>query len=607
MNIYFAWAAQEETFDPNKHLREDAQIFSVEILHQEGSLPQASLVFKNYSENLSSSPQKYQAFLSVKLQGEIHLLFTGKPMSSPKSVDTYLTELTFIVDSLKSEEQWQQAYTHYHEGPKWDPLFYPLEAKPTLDTILDAQGLMPHWHRNTGALTISHRLHSPYSIALGKEFFPHSLSFALKHLPLQRLNVLLEAQWHQYAQGVFDLGPNIANAFPEQMIATYTPQNLLKHWWHSQYRDLGQGYTLVTSDISPLGTPLGDLQAPEPIILNDRGNILIPHLFTGSLLMGWTYRQKRVEMLKFTLCADCQSIHQSNEPTHSSSFLQEKDLHFQLQDITRDFTTPQWHEHTPYKKDTCIRHADYYYQCQQDHQASKEFWQDTRYWHKLSLHPTPLSDPAQPSFFTTPRGHASFVHALSRAGAILEKSQRAFQITFEAPIEPLLAISCNHHISLEDPRLPGGIAEGKVVKYKMCFSPEKTSIFVSLGCSLGAHTPSSISTPLRQHPIPNTDTFVREGPLEGLVDPTALPSSYFVHKIDVHYPAREQRQLIERHKPLTPAHAKAILDTHPTQIQIHLNPLLTSSALYSTLTVPIKYPWSLPKHIDLNKGSRQNV
>lgn len=603
MNIYFAWATQGENFALSKHLREDEQIFSVEILHQEGSLPQASLIFKNYRENLVSSPHKYQAFLSVRLREDVHLLFAGRPMSAPKIIGTSLTQITFTVDPLKSNEQWQQACETYQKEPQWDPLFYPLDTKPTLEATLDVQGLTPHWHRHTGALTIAHRLYSPYSIALGKAFFPHSLSFALKHLPLQRLNVTLEAQWHQHAQGVFDLGTNIATAFSEQMIATYTPQDLIKHWWDSHYRTLGHGYALMNSELSPLAAPLHEPKTPEPIILNERNDTLPCHLFTGSLLIGWTYRQKRVERLKFSLYADCQPLH----PTSAAASMQEKDIHFQLQDITHDFTTPRWEQCMPYEKGRYIRHGDHYYQCQQDHQASTEFWQDIDYWHKLSQHPTPLSDPAHASFFITPRGHQAFAHALLRAGTILEKSQRAFHITFEAPIEPLLAISCNHHISLEDPRLPGGIAEGKVLNYKICFTPEKSSIFVTLGCTLGRDAPPPTGTPLKQQHTPTAATFLRAEPLEGLAEPAALPPSYFVHKVEVQYPALEQRQLIERYKPLTPAHAKTLLDAHPTQIQIQLKPLVTSSALYSTLTVPIKHPWVLPKHIDLNKGSLQNV
>ena len=88
-------------------------------------------------------------------------------------------------------------------------------------------------------------------------------------------------------------------------------------------------------------------------------------------------------------------------------------------------------------------------------------------------------------YFPTPRGQQSVKYAINRARAKIRMRSRAVEVSWECPIEMVLGMSCRMNATLYDPRLPGGVATGKVIKYGMTAKAGKIRGKVTIGCAVG--------------------------------------------------------------------------------------------------------------------------
>jgi hypothetical protein len=88
-------------------------------------------------------------------------------------------------------------------------------------------------------------------------------------------------------------------------------------------------------------------------------------------------------------------------------------------------------------------------------------------------------------YFPTARGHQSVQYAINRARAKIRMRSRSVEVSWECPIEMVLGMSCRMNATLYDPRLPGGVATGKVIKYGMTAKGGKIRGQVTIGCSVG--------------------------------------------------------------------------------------------------------------------------
>jgi hypothetical protein len=88
-------------------------------------------------------------------------------------------------------------------------------------------------------------------------------------------------------------------------------------------------------------------------------------------------------------------------------------------------------------------------------------------------------------YFPTARGQQSLEYAINRARAKLRMRARAVDVSWECPIEMVLGMSCRMNATLYDPRLPGGVATGKVTSYGMSAKNGKIRGKVTIGCSVG--------------------------------------------------------------------------------------------------------------------------
>ena len=84
----------------------------------------------------------------------------------------------------------------------------------------------------------------------------------------------------------------------------------------------------------------------------------------------------------------------------------------------------------------------------------------------LPIGGSPGMTPAH-SYFPTDRGQQSVQHMFCRARAKLRKRARAVQISFDTRFEVAAQLSCRMNGKVFEPRLPGGVASGKVIAYRL--------------------------------------------------------------------------------------------------------------------------------------------
>ena len=79
----------------------------------------------------------------------------------------------------------------------------------------------------------------------------------------------------------------------------------------------------------------------------------------------------------------------------------------------------------------------------------------------------PIGDVRNRSYFSTDRGLQSLEYLLNRARSQLMASGRAVTVSWDCSFERAKQLSCRKNALLHDPRLPGGQALGKIVKYSL--------------------------------------------------------------------------------------------------------------------------------------------
>ncbi len=99
----------------------------------------------------------------------------------------------------------------------------------------------------------------------------------------------------------------------------------------------------------------------------------------------------------------------------------------------------------------------------------------------------PIGSARRRSYFPTARGLQSLEYLICLARAHLLLRSRAAEVTFECAFERAVELSCRKNARVFDPRLPGGNALGKIVKYGFSAEGDTGKLIgtVTIGCAIG--------------------------------------------------------------------------------------------------------------------------
>jgi hypothetical protein len=99
----------------------------------------------------------------------------------------------------------------------------------------------------------------------------------------------------------------------------------------------------------------------------------------------------------------------------------------------------------------------------------------------------PIGDLGRSSYLPTDRGLWSLEYLIAMARANLLIRSRAVEVTFDCTFARAVTLSCRKNARLEDDRLPGGAALGKIIGYSFGVSGSTglASGTVTIGCAIG--------------------------------------------------------------------------------------------------------------------------
>jgi hypothetical protein len=583
--IYFSWTKPKAPFDINALETFEEEVLGIKIDHVEGGFPSATVVIAK--TDATPDPLPEHAVLFYERDGKRHLLFKGRLITPPLARPDRCLSLELTAETRDALAILELDQRPLKVLPFFDPLFVHSQNENDLDEILEGYTKLPHWNRQ-GDFCFSDILTGTRIIDLGDSFDKTSLKTRLVKKPIDAISVEIEAQWIQEYQGLINLSPCIMEALPDRMISTLSPKYVQKHWWKKGHKLPQTPYQIAQSELVPFDPLTGGAESRFPIFsapfhIEERFPVHLPRFcFVPHVLVCFSYRQKRGEHVRFTLPSPF-------EPRDNGKKT-EKKLRFTLQDIRKDLETPTWAAETTYHPSDQIQRDGKHYECQESHLSSPRFDMDESYWSRVFQDKSPLGNQAASSYFQTPRGAQSIMHAVERASAHLIAGARVQEITFDAPFDTVEGIDCDTSITLKDARLPGGSATGKVVGYTLLFKHSVSLARIRLLKTNGTKIehPVSLEEVWRKTPSgvclgkPQSKT-----PLPGIKDPHLLEGADIFKRLKVIDGVDDQNARLHGKTFHSLKEAEATLQKNPTRFSIELLPLNQQQKLRHDMEVPV--------------------
>jgi hypothetical protein len=378
-------------------------------------------------------------------------------------------------------------------------------------------------------------------------------------------------EWIQAGEGDVGLDFKIAGAFTGHIINTLTP-DALKADWPATGDKIGQsGYQVVKSSLKEIIPPsTGVLNiyphlTPEFMCWEDSGQAVRPQRLKrvwlkSELVLQWSYRQKRREVMHFTL-GHLTQFDKTIRPL-------ERTLNIKLQNVNMA--------------------------------------------------------PSAGTFFQTAAGRQALEHALLRAKSHLAASARCLEIEVTLSLEPALALSMDHSVCITDPRIPGGKAEGKVIAYRLTQDGIDACGWVRFAVAVGTKMerpkpgesihyaePDYGNTAIhRRHRVINEltyDDYSHQFPGAGIVNIQGLSRSDIVRNVFVANEAEQQVQKLQNQQYPLRQNLKAVLQEMPTVLSFDLLSLKTHDVLEHHIYLENVTPWTAPQQVSLEQVSLESV
>lgn len=572
--IFFAYVNPLDTYDDTIHSVEDEDVFSLRISQSETEFARARVEIRNPSIGLLAPGRKQRVFISCEHGPDKKLLFAGRLVGFPLDIG----ENTVSVEFIAQPEDWfntQQAFLQTLKvAPFYNPLFIPEEDRDKAEEILAARAALLHWDRMTGQVVLSDILQGSQFLDIGDEFFFDSLETEIGDPPVSRIVAEIEVQWLQLGVGEVNCGEPIRREFTNTITAspqinTLTPLAFEAGWNGVR---IPRGYELVESQLTPVADAFGliqeNLRSGLALVSGmdyptktgatpATRQVSIPRVwYEGRLFLKAEYSQKRREIMHTVVTSETQNVSLSSDRTEL--------LTARLQDPT-------------------------------------------------ALTQDEVLDVGKPSFFyeagdLTSYGRDAVEHIVLQAMARLKKAARAVEIQFDCAAEKILELTCDYTVKINDPRIPGAEAIGKVVGYTILIDGDTGSQFgqVKIACCLGTAQDSIGSgDPIDETSYDN----VTGGPIQSAVfyELAAIPDIEI--PVDVEAMETDDEYLIEEVIVEHSGHSQNVgwiaqaqpdvwLQDRRTRVEVELKSMNPEPELYAEVEIDCS-TLTLPRHINL--------
>lgn len=230
--IYFAWATSDDTTFSETFEREDEDIFSFEISHEEGQMPTLDVVIRYPTVNgvavgLLKAGRNQWCWLSWDNNGTVEPLFYGRLVGFPTNVNDTLVTLQFVARAKDYISQKQSLADSLKVRPYYDPIFLSDSALNDPDSILEGYSAAYHVDRTSLEWTISDILTGEDGTVSfdGDDILDSSISINVKEAPLRAIRVDASVNWRQNFRGVtLPIQSSIVKSFTAKSLADSWPK-----------------------------------------------------------------------------------------------------------------------------------------------------------------------------------------------------------------------------------------------------------------------------------------------------------------------------------------------------------------------------------------------
>jgi hypothetical protein len=498
--FFFAWVNANEAFDAVAHRRLDEVIASFEIDQTEGDFAALDITVKNPHIGLLHAGRKVWAWLSVDLNWQRNGTFTpdlrpmmlGRLLGIPEGLISERVTLSFIARPLDLAEQKEAVAAALRVLPTYDPVFLTPEAQADPDSVLEALPELWHIDRTSLVVSTSNILAGEDGLDefLESEVPYDSVQIHIGQVPARAIELTGRVNWTQSSSG----GVNLGNF----NFLTYAGKSLLDNW--PKTNDTFDGGWRVTSG-------------------NIVDNYGIDNTETSSFTLQWSNTQKKHAVGDTISTSLSSSIALLTGPSivteltfGSKTGIGEASVN------TTSVRIPLW---------ALSANLALGYDAARDRQETISFIMRANFQSLVTVPDdndvkriditggnvgvalpggeVPIGTVLRRSYFSTARGLRSLEYLLLRARAELLHASRAVEITFNCKFERALALSCRKNALLHDRRIPGGSAQGKIIKYSIKLDGTDGVAFgtVTIGCAIG-YGGSVVA-------IPGDPTYVEDG------------------------------------------------------------------------------------------------
>jgi hypothetical protein len=245
MTVPFAYFAQVDVSDntfSDAFERDDVDMFSFELKHEEGSKPTFTLQVMNPQHGLLRSGAHLYGWFSYDTRstaGVVPLLF-GRLLGVPTNITGEKVMLVYVADPPDYLAQKQQVAEKKKVRPYYDPIFLDAAHRDDPDSILEAWSSRFHVDRVSNVVSTS-------DISWGEDgtvtfsqsdVFYKSFDMRIGQSPLTTIEIEGTVGWNQHAFGTIDFG--------SETFSSYSGDGILRDW-PKPAAQLGGGWYVESS------------------------------------------------------------------------------------------------------------------------------------------------------------------------------------------------------------------------------------------------------------------------------------------------------------------------------------------------------------------------
>jgi hypothetical protein len=533
--FYFAWVDVGETTFLPEHVREDEEIWSFELTQDEGDFAHLRAEVRNPRVGLLSPSRKVWAWFSWDRghddpsAQDVVPLFFGRLVGIPSNFFEDILTLEFVARPADYAAQKEALADTLRELPHYDPIFVDEQHRANPDVVLEARPELWHVDRVTHEVSVSGVLlgEDGTEIFGESDIFEGTLQMNLNNVPLTKVRVDALMSWTQRVGATVDLTDYIVSRFPsleKGYRVIRTEYNGLEQSWPKTDARLGDGWIAKfgqalplerrdvqsKSDASAVTTKFADgsgsrftTNSSYDYVINERGWPLFPVDELGKVIFPDVFppalAHLRVGYAPYLLSRTLVGEVEINAS-------QSRDDDGRQQGAS---TSTRWEEEHVWSTLYSVRlviGADPDVRRRQSERVTFTLEADVQPVVTLPEEEdqerieissvdiageidgaSPLPLPSSRTYLTSPRGQQSIQYLLLLARARLLIAARAVELTAQVPFERIADVTLRKSAQLEDPRLPGGAALGKMLRYAATLSGDdgQPQLEITVGCTVG--------------------------------------------------------------------------------------------------------------------------